>query len=1240
MPMQPTIPYPIQQQVVPPQDGTISQLIGALTKLTMRRPPQPRPRPVFQRQPFRPRRQRPPPKKQPQPKKPPQKQTAPKKTAPPKNPKKKQTKRPGKAQRNTIKFEADTVLSVLNDGKVVGYATMVGDKLIKPLHVKGEVDHPELKNLSFKKSTKLDLECADLPRQFIHQSLRHTVKRPSNGMGVYQWHHGPVQLADGRFTVPTSDKGGKGDSGRPILDNEGKVIAIVLGGAEEGTRRSLSVLTWNPKNAFVKDTPEGTVEWSAITVLCVLANTTFPCSQPACYPCCYEKDAPGTLNLLSANLNSTGYYDLMNAVTTCNETTTRRRRSVHVNAYKLTTPYEAYCADCGGKSCYSPVAIESVVDQAHQGQVRIQLSAQFGLLANDVENSDFVRYHQKTTRASAEMSKFSLKTTGKCTIISALGYFVVARCPPGKSLTASLAVAGVKPCTVPFAHSHMALGRELSQSLPHQSRTIKCLSYHPDVEDRNPEIPMHNPPMIPNGELIEETGGKVTIKVPSLYNVYYECRAGNSAEAAFIAQQKEVNLTGATKEHCRAFQVDIRKWQFASSQLPRTETGPVGKVKVPFELIEADCQVSLAPMPRVKPGLRKVTLEFHPQYPTLLTTRNLGDRNTTHEWINDTCSREFTVPESGFEYKWGNNDPERLWALPAAEGDPHGSLAEVVVYYYNRHPWTTVATAAVVGLAAAVSAFLTCCACRKIRRDCTNPYRLAPQAAVPTLMAVLCCIRGSRAETVTDSLKYLWTNNNEMFWAQLLVPMAALVMLINACRCLSPLCFFALLGIGNVAVDAYEHTVAIPNALRSPYKSLVTRKGYAPLLLSIEVVNTNIIPTLEQAYTTCAYKTVVLPPEVKCCGTLECRQKDKPDYQCRTFTGVYPFMWGGAMCFCDTENTQVSEAYVTESEACRLDSATAYKTHTAAASAQVRITLGNITGTINVRVNGASPGRLGDLKAVFGPLSESWTPFNEKIVVYDGKVYNYDFPEFGDPRPGVLGDLQISGSTVVAGTGLTLDRPNAGAVHSPYTQRPSGFTMWRRSIGPSLNDTAPFGCVINTSPVRATDCALGVIPASLDIPDAAFQRIIDAPTVTLKSCTVSVCTHSVDFGGAATFEYTSSAQGTCPIASLSNVATVKENDVALASSGSASFRFSTAMVQPNFRISVCSATVTCEAKCSPPSDKLVSKPVQYHAGEQAGVTSGLLSMAQIAGGSTVTIVLIAVVALAIVICVTNNKYYR
>lgn len=1135
-------------------------------------------------------RQRPAPKPRRQPPK--QQQPKPKKTKNPEKPKKKQpTKpKPGKRQRMALKLEADRLFDVKNEaGEVIGHALAMEGKVMKPLHVKGTIDHPVLSKLKFTKSSAYDMEFAQLPTNMRSEAFSYTSEHPE---GFYNWHHGAVQYSGGRFTVPKG-AGGKGDSGRPIMDNTGKVVAIVLGGADEGARTALSVVTWNSKGKTIKTTPEGTEEWSAaplVAAMCILGNMTFPCDQP---PTCYSREPARALDILEANVDSAAYDDLMRAVLRCTPSS-RAKRSI-TDDFTLTSPYLGTCSYCHHtEPCFSPIKIEQVWDEADDNTIRIQTSAQFGYDQSGAASDKYriMSLKRDHTVEEGSMDAIKISTSGPCRRLNHKGYFLLAKCPPGDSVTVSISAGdSATSCTLARKIKPKFVGREKYDLPPVHGKKIPCYIYDRLKETSAGYITMHRPGPHAYTTYLEESSGKVYAKPPSGKNVTYECKCGDYKTGTVSARTE---ITGCTAlKQCIAYKSDQTKWVFNSPDLIRhADHTAQGKMHLPFKLVPSTCLVPLAHVPQVVHGFKHISLQLDTDHLTLLTTRRLGEKpEPTSEWIIGKTVRNFSVGRDGFEYIWGNHEPVRVWAQESAPGDPHGWPHEIVQHYYHRHPVYTVMVLVAATLAIVLGVSVaSACVCRA-RRECLTPYALAPNAVVPTSIALLCCIRPTSAEPFSETMTYLWTNSQPFFWAQLCIPLAAIIVLVRCCSCCLP--FLVVAGAYLAKVDAFEHATTVPNVPRIPYKALVERAGYAPLNLEITVMSSELIPSTNLEYVTCKYTTVVPSPKVKCCGTLECSSARHADYNCKVFGGVYPFMWGGAQCFCDSENSQMSEAYVEFSADCAADHAQAVKVHTAALKVGLRVVYGNTTSMLDVYVNGVTPGTSKDLKVIAGPISAAYTPFDHKVIIHKGKVYNYDFPEYGAMKPGAFGDIQatsLTSSDLMANTDIRLLKPSAKNVHVPYTQAASGFEMWKNNSGRPLQETAPFGCQIAVNPLRAIDCAYGNIPISLDIPNAAFVRVSDAPLVSTLKCEVGECVYSADFGGIATLQYSSDREGQCPVHSHSSTATLQESTVHVLQKGGATIHFSTASPQANFIVSLCGKKTTCNAECKPPADHIVNVP--------------------------------------------------
>nr|QHB74120.1 structural polyprotein [Chikungunya virus] len=1212
------------------QAGQLAQLISAVNKLTMRAVPQQKPRRNRKN------------KKQKQKQQAPQSNTNQKKQPPKKKPAQKK-KKPGRRERMCMKIENDCIFEVKHEGKVTGYACLVGDKVMKPAHVKGTIDNADLAKLAFKRSSKYDLECAQIPVHMKSDASKFTHEKPE---GYYNWHHGAVQYSGGRFTIPTG-AGKPGDSGRPIFDNKGRVVAIVLGGANEGARTALSVVTWN-KDIVTKITPEGAEEWSlAIPVMCLLANTTFPCSQPPCTPCCYEKEPEETLRMLEDNVMRPGYYQLLQASLTCSPHRQRRSTKDNFNVYKATRPYLAHGPDCGeGHSCHSPVALERIRNEATDGTLKIQVSLQIGIKTDDSHDWTKLRYMDNHMPTDAERAGLFVRTSAPCTITGTMGHFILARCPKGETLTVGFTDSRKisHSCTHPFHHDPPVIGREKFHSRPQHGKELPCSTYVQSTAATAEEIEVHMPPDTPDRTLMSQQSGNVKITVNG-QTVRYKCNCGGSNEG-LTTTDKVIN--NCKVDQCHAAVTNHKKWQYNSPLVPRNaELGDrKGKIHIPFPLANATCRVPKARNPTVTYGKNQVIMVLYPDHPTFLSYRSMGEEpNYQEEWVTHKKEVVLTVPTEGLEVTWGNNEPYKYWPQLSTNGTAHGEPHEIIQYYYELYPTMTVVVVSVatfillsmVGMAAGM--------CMCARRRCITPYELTPGATVPFLLSLICCIRTAKAATYQEAAIYLWNEQQPLFWLQALIPLAALIVLCNCLRllpcCCKTLAFLAVMSVGAHTVSAYEHVTVIPNTVGVPYKTLVNRPGYSPMVLEMELLSVTLEPTLSLDYITCEYKTVIPSPYVKCCGTAECKDKNLPDYSCKVFTGVYPFMWGGAYCFCDAENTQLSEAHVEKSESCKTEFASAYRAHTASASAKLRVLYQGNNITVTAYANGDHAVTVKDAKFIVGPMSSAWTPFDNKIVVYKGDVYNMDYPPFGAGRPGQFGDIQSrtpESEDVYANTQLVLQRPAAGTVHVPYSQAPSGFKYWLKERGASLQHTAPFGCQIATNPVRAVNCAVGNMPISIDIPEAAFTRVVDAPSLTDMSCEVPACTHSSDFGGVAVIKYAASKKGKCAVHSMTNAVTIREAEIKVEGNSQLQISFSTALASAEFREPVCSTQVHCATDCHPPKDHIVNYPAYLTTLGVQDISATAMSWVQKITGGVGLVVAVAALILIVVLCVSFSRH--
>ncbi|APQ48385.1 structural polyprotein [Tai Forest alphavirus] len=1141
-------------------------------------------------------------------------------------------RKPGRRERTALRLQADRVFPILSDQQVtVGYAVALEGRVMKPLHVKGTIDHPLLASLKFTKSTSFDMEYAILPLSMRSDAFSYTSEHPD---GFYSWVHGAVQCTNGRFSIPTG-AGGPGDSGRPVLDNTGKVVALVLGGANEGSRTALSVVTWNSSGTASKTTPEDTVEWSAmVTALCVLGNATFPCSTP---PICFDSSPGDTLGMLEDNVDHPQFYDLRNAVLTCDHLPSpkRIRRSTQPSpdGYRLATPYIGRCAACNnGTTCFSPIKIEAAWTSPHTAVLKLQLSVLFGIGTSGQPDPAVVSYvspddHQTKSTAATDLT---ITTSGPCIVTASRGFFVLAQCPPGDIVTVSLLG---HYCSIEFSHVRPFVGNEEFATSPLHGTRRPCLVYDAARFSSDTEITLHRARPQAVSSLLSLQNGTVYITVPENRTVTYECLC-DAAHSGYVKASSP--LPGCTRvAQCVATLNDETRWVPNTDDFIRhSDHTPRGKVEVPFPLQSGECLVPLARAPSIRYSRNHVELTLVSTRRTLLTTRQLGDdANATAEWIEASARRGFYLPPEGLEFTWGNNLPSRVWPQASASGNAHGYPHELVAYHYSRAPFLTVVVLAAI-LAAILSSVLCCCwSWSSLRSLLRSPYALAPNATVPMCLTLLCCVRQAKADTYFDATSYLWNNYQPLFWAQLAIPTATIFLLLRCCSL--AVAFLAVAGAGLPVARAHEHAANVPNSPLLSYRALVERPGYTPLPLELKVIDTRIQPTTLTHYYTCPYKTEVQSPKVKCCGSLQCGSSNLPDYRCQVFTGVYPFMWGGAQCFCESENSQMSEVHVSADPSCSVDHAVAVSVQNPVVKATLMVKVGNSSTTIGVYANGVSPGYTNGAKLIVGPLSTAWSPFADKLVIYQGRVYNYAFPEYGAGLPGSLGDLQLPSLTskdFFANTGLVLNRPDTSSLHVPYTQVPSGFLSWRDQRPPDLQQTAPYGCTIHSNPLQAVNCSFGSIPVSIDIPEAAFTRSYDAPSITSLKCTPIECVHSAGYGGLVRLDYVADKLGSCGIHSHDDAVLLKDSLIKVNTSGAYTGLFSTASPAVDFEVSLCSARATCTTSCKPPTEHAAPHPhLTSQTFESAITSSGWAWLFTLFGGSASLLTVGALIAVAILL---------
>nr|8DEC_B Chain B, Spike glycoprotein E2 [Western equine encephalitis virus]8DEC_G Chain G, Spike glycoprotein E2 [Western equine encephalitis virus]8DEC_K Chain K, Spike glycoprotein E2 [Western equine encephalitis virus]8DEC_O Chain O, Spike glycoprotein E2 [Western equine encephalitis virus]8DED_B Chain B, Spike glycoprotein E2 [Western equine encephalitis virus]8DED_G Chain G, Spike glycoprotein E2 [Western equine encephalitis virus]8DED_K Chain K, Spike glycoprotein E2 [Western equine encephali len=413
--------------------------------------------------------------------------------------------------------------------------------------------------------------------------------------------------------------------------------------------------------------------------------------------------------------------------------------------FTLTSPYLGFCPYCRHSApCFSPIKIENVWDESDDGSIRIQVSAQFGYNqagTADVTKFRYMSFDHDHDIKEDSMDKIAISTSGPCRRLGHKGYFLLAQCPPGDSVTVSITSgASENSCTVEKKIRRKFVGREEYLFPPVHGKLVKCHVYDHLKETSAGYITMHRPGPHAYKSYLEEASGEVYIKPPSGKNVTYECKCGDYSTGIVSTRTK---MNGCTKaKQCIAYKSDQTKWVFNSPDLIRhTDHSVQGKLHIPFRLTPTVCPVPLAHTPTVTKWFKGITLHLTATRPTLLTTRKLGLRaDATAEWITGTTSRNFSVGREGLEYVWGNHEPVRVWAQESAPGDPHGWPHEIIIHYYHRHPVYTVIVLCGVALAILVGTASSAACIAKARRDCLTPYALAPNATVPTALAVLCCI--------------------------------------------------------------------------------------------------------------------------------------------------------------------------------------------------------------------------------------------------------------------------------------------------------------------------------------------------------------------------------------------------------------------------------------------------------------------------------------------------------------------
>ncbi|CAC87661.1 Structural polyprotein [Sleeping disease virus] len=1168
---------------------------------------------------------------------------------------KKPRNRPGKEVRISVKRARQSTFPVYHDGAISGYAVLIGSRVFKPAHVKGKFDHPELADIKFQVAEVMDLEAAAYPK-----CMRDQAAEPATMMdGVYNGEYGNIQEWRTILYSMRAAEASRGDSGRPFTDNSGKVVGIVLGGGPDGRRTRLSVIGFDKKLKAREIAYSEAIPWTRapallllpMVIACTYNSNTFDCSKPSCQDCCITAEPKKAMTMLKDNLNDPNYWDLLIAVTTCSSA--RKKRAVSTSpvavydtqilaAHAAASPYRAYCPDCDGTACISPIAIDEVVSSGSDHVLRIRVGSQSGVTAKGgAAGETSLRYLGRDGKVyAADNTRLVVRTTAKCDVLQATGHYILANCPVGQSLTVAATLDGTRhQCTTVFEHQVTEkFTRERSKGHHLSDLTKKCTRfsttpkksalYLVDVYDALPTS-------VEISTVVTCNERQCTVRVPPGTTVKFDKRCKNAAKETVTFTSDSQTFT-CEEPVLTAASITQGKPHLRSSMLPSGGKEVKARIPFPFPPETATCRVSIAPLPSITYEESDVLLAGTAKYPVLLTTRNLGfHSNATSEWIQGKYLRRIPVTPQGIELMLGNNAPLHFWSsVRYASGDADAYPWELLVHHIKHHPeyaWAFVGVAC--GLLA-VAACMFACACNRVRYSLlANTFNPNPPP-LTALTAALCCIPGARADQpYLDIIAYLWTNSKVAFGLQCAAPVACMLIVTYALRHCR-LCCNSFLGVRGWSAllvilayvqscKAYEHTVVVPMDPRAPsYEAVINRNGYDPLKLTIAVNFTVISPTTALEYWTCAGVPVVEPPHVGCCTSVSCPSdlstlhaftgKAVSDVHCDVHTNVYPLLWGAAHCFCSTENTQVSAVAATVSEFCAQDSerAEAFSVHSSSVTAEILVTLGEVVTAVHVYVDGVTSARGTDLKIVAGPITTDYSPFDRKVVRIGEEVYNYDWPPYGAGRPGTFGDIQARSTNYVkpndlyGDIGIEVLQPTNDHVHVAYTYTTSGLLRWLQDAPKPLSVTAPHGCKISANPLLALDCGVGAVPMSINIPDAKFTRKLKDPKPSALKCVVDSCEYGVDYGGAATITYEGHEAGKCGIHSLTPGVPLRTSVVeVVAGANTVKTTFSSPTPEVTLEVEICSAIVKCASECTPPKEHVVAARPR-HGSDTGGYISG------------------------------------
>ena len=131
------------------------------------------------------------------------------------------------------------------------------------------------------------------------------------------------------------------------------------------------------------------------------------------------------------------------------------------------------------------------------------------------------------------------------------------------------------------------------------------------------------------------------------------------------------------------------KFAHAASTLSHTRDSwiEIAKMPVPYKVVPNGCPVSLAPLPDITYGVKKVMLTDKTLYPVCYIARSLGARGLLQqEWVDGDHAITIPVNVEGTGLTWGNNDPIHFWSLKLAHGDPHGNPLQMYEHYSDLYP--------------------------------------------------------------------------------------------------------------------------------------------------------------------------------------------------------------------------------------------------------------------------------------------------------------------------------------------------------------------------------------------------------------------------------------------------------------------------------------------------------------------------------------------------------------------------